>query len=112
MSATSLDSFISKVATDSQLQQRLAELQAGSPEEALEKVVKISEECGSPVTAEELRSLEWSGGGKGEISTAELEQVSGGGSWLGSLFSASKVGVAILQGFKAPKPGDRYPQEI
>jgi len=98
MSETNLALFVGKLSTDAELQQRVAGLLSESRDDALAAAVKISEEYGMPVTAEELRLLSAFETNRDEVSDEELAQVAGGRSTLETLFNVSKVGVGLLKG--------------
>lgn len=97
MGESNLALFVNKVSTDEELQQQVASLQSEPGDAALVAAVKLSEEHGVPVTAEELRLLSAFAENRDEISEEELEQVAGGSDILETLFNVSKVGVNLLK---------------
>lgn len=70
---SNLASFLEKISTDPVLKERVQQL--GATDSALESMAALSQEYGTPVSAEELRSAAT---GSGELSEAELDGVAGG----------------------------------
>lgn len=96
MSETNLALFVKKISTDTELQKQIASLHGVSRDDSLLAAVKLSEECGIPVTAEELRSLSTFATQDNEISEDELDRVTGGASFVTNLFNTAKTGVNLL----------------
>jgi len=68
-----LANFLEKISTDPALKERLQQL--GATDSALDSIAALSQEYGTPVSADELRAAATP---TGELSEAELDGVAGG----------------------------------
>jgi len=98
VSQTNLPIFLEKVAETPALQKELQDIK-NQPQDSVEaQLAALSIEAGTPVTAEEFRSLFKNGA---ELSEGTLEHVTGGGSTasnvLHTLGSVAKVGLGLLK---------------
>jgi len=73
---SNLKAFFEKVDQDPDLQSRIQNLKAGSPENAVSGVIALSEEIALPITVAELNAVD--AAQCGELSEAELGEVAGG----------------------------------
>lgn len=71
--------FLQKAAEDKALQEKVAAIMKGQPEEISDKIVTLAKENGFEITFDEV--LKEVKGQEGEVSDDELDKVVGGGYW-------------------------------
>ena len=97
---TKISEFFDRESRDPELQAKLQEIAEGSPEEAVNRLIEISNEVGTPLSVEEIAAYNESRN-KG-LSEEDLSQVSGGvgfGEYLEvSVSTAKKIALTAVPG--------------